>query len=99
VGALALVEVVVVVALLVVVALGKRSFSSSFWSAHRAIMSRGSTAVVRRLRPKSWYVLIGDVCDGGSYLEETLSVGPQGLVHLLLDLEQIMASTCRIMDP
>jgi hypothetical protein len=28
-------------------------------------------------------VLIGDV---GAHLEETLGVGPQGLIHLLLDL-------------
>jgi hypothetical protein len=31
-------------------------------------------------------VLVGDVGDGGVHLEETLGVGPQGLVHLLLDL-------------
>jgi hypothetical protein len=31
-------------------------------------------------------VLIGDVGVGGSHLEETLGVGSQGLVHLLLDL-------------
>jgi hypothetical protein len=36
--------------------LGKRSFSSSSWSAHHAIMSHSSTVVVGRLRPKSWYV-------------------------------------------
>jgi hypothetical protein len=34
-------------------------------------------------------VLIGDV---GVHLEETLGVGPQGHVHLLLDLGQIVAS-------
>jgi hypothetical protein len=39
------------------------------------------------------HVLVGDVGDGGSYLEETPGVGPQGLVHLLLDLGQIVAST------
>jgi hypothetical protein len=32
------------------------SFSSSSWSAHHAIMSWSSTAVVGRLRLKSWYV-------------------------------------------
>jgi hypothetical protein len=31
-------------------------------------------------------VLVGDVGDGGSHLEEMLGVGPQGLVQLLLDL-------------
>jgi hypothetical protein len=39
-------------------------------------------------------VLIGDVGDGSAHLEETSGVGPQGLVHLLLDLGQIMASAC-----
>jgi hypothetical protein len=39
-------------------------------------------------------VLIGDVADGSSHLEETPNVGSQGLVHLLLDLGQIMVSTC-----
>jgi hypothetical protein len=57
-------------------------------------------AVVRRLRPKLWYVffekrpfletmddvLIGDVGDGGARLKETSCVGPQGFVHLLLHL-------------
>jgi hypothetical protein len=31
-------------------------------------------------------VLVGDVGDGGTYLEEAPGVGPQGLVLLLLDL-------------
>jgi hypothetical protein len=31
-------------------------------------------------------VLVSDVGDGGAHLEETPSVGPQGLVHLLLHL-------------
>jgi hypothetical protein len=39
-------------------------------------------------------VLIGDVGDGGSHLDETLGVGSQGLVHLLLDLGQLMTSAC-----
>jgi hypothetical protein len=39
-------------------------------------------------------VLIGDVGDGGLHLEETLGVGPQYLVQLLLDLGQIVASIC-----
>jgi hypothetical protein len=37
-------------------------------------------------------VLIDDVGDGGAPLEETPCVGPQGLVHLLLHLGQVMAS-------
>jgi hypothetical protein len=39
-------------------------------------------------------VLVGNVGYGGSNLEETPGVGPQGLVQLLLDLGQIMTSTC-----
>jgi hypothetical protein len=39
-------------------------------------------------------VLISDVGDGGSHLEETPGVGPQGAVHLLHDQGQIVASTC-----
>jgi hypothetical protein len=39
-------------------------------------------------------ILIGDVGDGGSHLEETPDVRPQGLVHLLLDQGQIVASVC-----
>jgi hypothetical protein len=37
-------------------------------------------------------VLVGDVGDGGAHLEETSGVGPQDLIHLLLDLGQIVAS-------
>jgi hypothetical protein len=37
-------------------------------------------------------VLIGDVGDDGACLKEMLCVGPQGLVHLLLHLGQVMAS-------
>jgi hypothetical protein len=39
-------------------------------------------------------ILVGDIGDGGSYLEEAPGVGSLGLVHLLLDLGQIMTSTC-----
>jgi hypothetical protein len=39
-------------------------------------------------------VLIGDVGDGGMCHEETSCVGPQGLVHLLLHLGQVMTSAC-----
>jgi hypothetical protein len=39
-------------------------------------------------------ILIGNVGDGGAHLEETPGVAPQGLVHLLLDLGQIVASAC-----
>jgi hypothetical protein len=46
--------VVVVAALLVVLRLGKHSFSSSSWSAHHTIMSWSSTAAVGRLHLKSW---------------------------------------------
>jgi hypothetical protein len=39
-------------------------------------------------------VLVGDAGDGGAHLEETPGVGPQSLVHLLLDLGEIVASAC-----
>jgi hypothetical protein len=39
-------------------------------------------------------VLIGDVGDCGAHLEEAPGVGSQGLVHLLLDLRQVMTITC-----
>jgi hypothetical protein len=39
-------------------------------------------------------VLVGNDGNGGSHLEETSGVGPQGLVQLLLRLGQIMTSTC-----
>jgi hypothetical protein len=37
-------------------------------------------------------VLIGDVGDGGTRLEETLCIGPQGLIHLFLHLGQVVVS-------
>jgi hypothetical protein len=40
------------------------------------------------------HVLVGDVGDGGSHLEESSGVGPQGLVHLQLNMRQVMTSTC-----
>jgi hypothetical protein len=39
-------------------------------------------------------VLVSDVGDGGSHLEEMPGVGPQDLVQLLLDLGQIMMGAC-----
>jgi DNA polymerase/3'-5' exonuclease PolX len=39
-------------------------------------------------------ILISSVGDGGSHLEEAPGVGPQGLVHLLLNLGQVMTRTC-----
>jgi hypothetical protein len=39
-------------------------------------------------------ILIGEVGNGGAFVEEVLSVQPQGLVLLLLDLRQVMVSTC-----
>jgi hypothetical protein len=38
-------------------------------------------------------VFVGDVDDGGSGVEATPGVGPQGLVMLLLALRQVMTST------
>jgi hypothetical protein len=43
-------------------------------------------------------IFVAGVGDGGARLEETPCVGPQGLVHLLLHLGQVMVSD-RIMDP
>jgi hypothetical protein len=40
------------------------------------------------------YILVDDVGDGGSHLGEAPGVEPQGLVHLLLNLGQVMVSTC-----
>jgi hypothetical protein len=37
-------------------------------------------------------VFVDDVGDGGAHLKETTCVGPQGLVHLLLHLVQVVAS-------
>jgi hypothetical protein len=39
-------------------------------------------------------VLVEDVGDGGTGVEEALGVGPQDLVLLLLALRQVMTSTC-----
>jgi hypothetical protein len=39
-------------------------------------------------------VHVGDAGDSSTHLEETPSVGPQGLIHLLLDLGQIVLSVC-----
>jgi hypothetical protein len=54
--------------------------------------------VVRELREEPVLeaaddVLVGDVSDGGACLKEVPGVGPQGLIHLLLHLRQIVAST------
>jgi hypothetical protein len=56
-----------------------------------------SKVVVRVLREEPILeavndILIGDIGDGGAHLEEMLGVGPQGLVHLLLHLRQIVPS-------
>jgi hypothetical protein len=40
------------------------------------------------------YVLVGDVGNGVLHLEEALGVGPRSLVELLLNLGQVMTSTC-----
>jgi hypothetical protein len=105
---LALVEVVVVVALLVVVMLGEAivllillvsppcHHVMQFHGGSRAVASEVVVSVLRKdaVLEAADEVLIDDVGDGGSHLEETPCVGPQGLVQLLPDLGQIMASTC-----
>jgi hypothetical protein len=105
---LALVEVVVIVALLVVVALKEAIVLLVLLISplcHHVMQLHGSSrmvvseVVVGVLREEAILkvaddVLIGNVGDGGSYVEETPRVKPQGLVQLLLDLGQIMMSTC-----
>jgi hypothetical protein len=39
-------------------------------------------------------ILVSDVGNGSAHLEEMLGVGPQDLVHVLLELGQIMVSAC-----
>jgi hypothetical protein len=39
-------------------------------------------------------ILVSDVGDDGLHLKETPGIGPQGLIHLLLNLGQVMMSTC-----
>jgi hypothetical protein len=103
----ALVKVVIAIAMLVVVALGEAvillvllvSLSchhiAQLYSCSRAIAPEVMVHVLREepVLEAADDVLIGDVGDGGACLEETPGVGPQGLVHLLLHLGQIVAST------
>jgi hypothetical protein len=104
---LAFVEVAVVIALLIVVVLGEAVILLVLLVSppcHHVIQLHGSSravapeVVVRVLREEVVLeatndVLIGDVGDGGACLEETPCVGPQGLIHLLVHLGQVMAST------
>jgi hypothetical protein len=104
---LALVEVVVAIGLLVVVALGEAvillvllvsppcNHVVQLYSTSWAIAPE---VVVRMLQEEPVLeaaddIIISDVGDGCAHLEEMSGVGPQGLVHLLLHLGQIMVST------
>jgi hypothetical protein len=104
---LALVEAVAAIALLVVVALGEPVVLLILLASppchHVAQLYCSSQAiapevVVRVLREEPVLeaaddILVGDVGNGDARLEETPGVGPQGLIHLLLHLGQIVAST------
>jgi hypothetical protein len=104
---LAFVRVVVVIALLIIFALGKAlvllvllvgppcHHVAEFHSSSRAVASE---VMVGELREKAILeavddVLIEDVSDGASHLDKAPGVGPQGLLHLLLNLGQVMMST------
>jgi hypothetical protein len=105
---LAFVEVAVAIALLVVDALGEAVVFLILLVSppcHHVMQLHGSSrtvapeVVVRVLREEAVLeatddVLIGDVGDGGVRLEEMPCVGPQGLVHILLHLGQVVASAC-----
>jgi hypothetical protein len=97
---LALVEVAVAIALLVVVALGEavillilpvsppRYHVMQLHGNSRAIAFEVMVRVLREepIMEAAGDILVGDVGNGGARLKETLGVGPQGLVHLLLHL-------------
>jgi hypothetical protein len=103
---LALVEVAIAIALIVVVALGESVILLILVVSppcHHVAQLYGSSwaiapeVVVRVLREEPFPeaaddVFVGDVGDGGARLEEMPGGGSQGLVHLLLHLGQIMAS-------
>jgi hypothetical protein len=103
---LAFVEVAIAIALLVVVALGKAVVflvllvSPPFHHVtqlHNSSRAVAPEVVVRVLREEAILeatndILIGDVRDGHARLEKTPCVGPQGLVHLLLHLGQVVVS-------
>jgi hypothetical protein len=103
---LAFVEVVVATSLLVVVALGEVVILLILLvspSCHHVMQLHGSSRAIvpevveRVLREEPILeatddVFIDDVGDGGTRLEETPCVGPQGLVHFLLHLGQVMVS-------
>jgi hypothetical protein len=104
---LALVELVVVIALVIVVALGEVIIllvllvSPPFHHVtqiHDSSRAVASKVVVHVLREEAILeaaddILVSEFGNGGSHLEEMPGVGPQGLIHLLLDLGQIMMST------
>jgi hypothetical protein len=106
VGPLAFFKVAIDIALLVVVALGEAVIflvllvspsCHHFTQLHGSSRTISPEVVVRALREETVLeatndVFISDVGDGGTCLEETPCVGPQGLIHLLLHLGQVVAS-------
>jgi hypothetical protein len=105
---LAFVVVAIAIALLVVVALGEAIIFLILLISppcHHVTQLHGSNqavapeVVVHLLREEAMLeatnnILIGDVGDGGVRLKEIPCARPQGLVHLLLHLGQVMASAC-----
>jgi hypothetical protein len=105
---LAFVEVAIAVALFVVVALGKAVIFLIILVSqpgHHVTQLHGSSravapeVVVHVLQEEAVLeatadVLIGDVGDDDARLKETPCVRPQGLVHLLLHLGQVVPSAC-----
>jgi hypothetical protein len=103
---LAFVEVPIVIALFVVDALGKVVVflillvsppGHHVRQLHNSSRAVAPKVVVRVLREEAMLeamedVLIGNVSNGGARLKETSCVRPQGLIHLLLHLGQVMAS-------
>jgi hypothetical protein len=96
----------IAIALLVVVALGEAivllillvsppcNHVTQLHGSSRAIAPEVVVCVLREeaMLEATDNVLIGDVGDGGVHLKETSCVRPQGLVHLLLHLGQVVAS-------
>jgi hypothetical protein len=103
---LAFVEVAIAISFLVVVALGKAVILlvllvsppcyhvTQLNGSSRAIAPKVVVCVLREepILEVGDDVFIGDVGDGGARVKETLCIGPQGLIHLLLHLGQVVAS-------
>jgi hypothetical protein len=98
--------VVVALPIVVVVTAWEATTFLLFFTVQRCIISRSSTTVLGRLHPKSRYrdwgdaalevvddIIIGDIGDGGSCVEEALDIGPDRLALLLLAHGQGVSSS------